>query len=74
MQKHRLLAVQPLSLVRGPRESRGATESRMVACVVQKLPLFKDSCYSPCKSNDDCERFESTVVDGDGLNLHLQQI
>lgn len=74
MQKHRSLAVQPPVTGEGSQGEQGATESRMVTCVLLKLPLLKDSCSSPCKSNDGCEMFESTVVDGDGLNLHLQQI
>lgn len=71
-QKHRPLAVQPPVTDKGSQGEQGAIESRMVACVVLKLPLLKDSCLSPYKSNDGCERFESTVVDG--LNHLFQQI
>lgn len=76
MRKHRSLAVQPPVTGEGSRGEQGAIESRMVAFtpspVVLKLPLLNDSCSSPCKSNDGCERSESTMEDGDGLNLHLQ--
>lgn len=72
MQKHRSLALWPHVTDKGSQGEQGAIESRTVACVDLKLPLLKDSCSSPCKSSDNCERFESTVVDGDGLNLHLQ--
>ncbi|KAF4799962.1 hypothetical protein TURU_049469 [Turdus rufiventris] len=72
MQKHGSLAAER------SRGEQGAIESRMVAfmplCVVLKLSLLNDNCSSPGKSNGGCERFESTVVDGDGLNLHLQRI
>lgn len=71
-QKHRPLAVQPPVTDKGSQGEQGAIESRMVACVVLKLPLLKDSCLSPYKSNDGCEWFESTVVDG--LNHLFQQI
>lgn len=72
MQKHGSLAAER------SQGEQGAIESRMVAfvplCVVLKLSLLNDSCSSPGKSNGGCESFESTVVDGDGLNLHLQRI